>query len=88
MIRHVTCLSLAECIIQFGLKIKSTLFCHYSALQKSHGGGNLGNNIFFKLAFRAKLSDPEISTISIMVNSRSSKILLRGLRCNVLSFNQ
>jgi hypothetical protein len=30
-----------------GLKIKSTLFCHYSALQKSHGGGNLGNNIFF-----------------------------------------
>jgi hypothetical protein len=74
----MTCLSLAECIIQFGLKIKSTLFCHYSALQKSHGGGNLVT-ISFKLAFRAKLSDPEISTISIMVNSPLLQILLRGL---------
>jgi hypothetical protein len=80
----VTCLSLAECIIQFGLKIKSTLFCHYSALQKSHGGGNLGNNIFFNWLLEPKLSDPEIST-SIMVNSRSSSNTLHGLRCNVLS---
>jgi hypothetical protein len=52
--------------------------CHYSALQKSHGGGNLVT--IFKLAFR-KLSDPEISTISIMVNSRSSSNTF--IACNV-----
>jgi hypothetical protein len=46
-----------------GLKIKSTPFCHYSALQKSHGGGNLGNNIFLNWLLEPKLSDPEISTM-------------------------
>jgi hypothetical protein len=48
-------------------------------LQKSHGGGNLGNNIFLNWLLEPKLSDPEISTISIMVNSRSSSKLLHGL---------
>jgi hypothetical protein len=37
------------------------------------------------LAFRAKTFRPEISTISIMVILALLQILLRGLRCNVLS---
>jgi hypothetical protein len=69
----VTCPSLGM-YIQFGLKIKSTLFYHYSVLPKSHGGGNLRNNIF-ELVLEPKLSEPEISTISIMVNSLFFKLL-------------